>query len=122
MAAPVIRLPVMSDLGDNPCLDCGACCKSFRVSFYWAEAPGRGLPDGWTEQLTPHIACMKGTNASTPYCAALGKGDAGPMACGVYPSRPSPCREVQVGDDKCVRARARHGLPAPACLAAHGLE
>ncbi|WP_081897387.1 YkgJ family cysteine cluster protein [Massilia sp. BSC265] len=105
----------MSDLGDNPCLDCGACCKSFRVSFYWAEAPERGLPGGWTEQVTPHISCMRGTNSSTPYCAALGKGDAGRMACGVYPYRPSPCREVQMGDEKCARARELHGLPALSC-------
>ena len=102
----------MSDLGDNICLDCGACCKSFRVSFYWAEAQEHGLPDGWTEQVTPHLACMKGTNASAPYCAALGKGDAGLMACGVYAHRPGPCREVEIGDEKCTRARAMHGLPA----------
>jgi Fe-S-cluster containining protein len=81
---------------------------SFRVSFYWAE--GLALPEGLSEQLTPHLACMTGTNASKPRCAALGCGSAGPMACGVYESRPSPCREVQIGDDKCIRARARHGL------------
>ncbi|MGE8323794.1 MAG: YkgJ family cysteine cluster protein, partial [Pseudomonas sp.] len=21
----------------NPCLDCGACCGYFRVSFFWGE-------------------------------------------------------------------------------------
>lgn len=102
----------MSNHSDNPCLACGACCMSFRVSFYWGEADQLGLPAALTEQVTPHIACMTGTNAAQPYCAALGRGDAGPMACGVYAQRPSPCREVQVGDDKCMRARARHGLPA----------
>ncbi|CAN7494023.1 YkgJ family cysteine cluster protein [Massilia sp. LjRoot122] len=106
----------MSDFGDNPCLDCGACCKSFRVSFYWAEALERGMPEVMAEQLTPHLSCMKGTNASAPYCAALGKGDAGRMACGVYAHRPSPCREVQIGDEKCERARAKHGLPALSCV------
>jgi len=93
---------------DNPCLSCGACCMSFRVSFYWAE--GLALPEALTERVTPHIACMAGTNGAAPRCAALGQGEAGPMACGVYDARPSPCREVQVGDDKCTRARARHGL------------
>jgi Fe-S-cluster containining protein len=101
----------MSDQADNPCLSCGACCKTYRVSFYGGEADERGLPAGLTEQVTPHIACMAGTNSSHPYCAALGAGDAGPMACGVYASRPSPCREVQLGDDKCQQARAHHGLP-----------
>ncbi|MFC5480748.1 YkgJ family cysteine cluster protein [Massilia suwonensis] len=103
----------MSDSSSNPCLDCGACCMSFRVSFYWAEA--LQLPEGLSEQLTPHLACMAGTNASSPRCAALGRGTAGPMACAVYDSRPSPCREVEIGDDKCTRARARHGL-APLAL------
>jgi hypothetical protein len=101
----------MSEPVDNPCLDCGACCKSFRVSFYWAEGPGRGLPDHLTEQVTPHLACMKGTNTRRPHCAALGKGDAGPMACGVYQQRPSPCRELEIGDAKCRQARAVHGMP-----------
>ena len=104
----------MSQASENPCLSCGACCMSFRVSFYWAE-PGAGeLPPTLTEQVTPHLLCMAGTNASRPRCAALGRGSAGPMACGVYEHRPSPCREVDIGDDKCTRARARHGLaPLP---------
>jgi Fe-S-cluster containining protein len=84
---------------------------TYRVSFYWAEADERGLPARLTEQVTPHISCMAGTNASSPRCAALGAGSAGPMACAVYASRPSPCREVEPGDEKCQRARARHGLP-----------
>lgn len=110
----------MNDVDNNPCLDCGACCKSFRVSFYWAEAPERGLADEWTEQVTAHVACMKGTNASHPYCIALGRGDAGPMACGVYPRRPQACRDVQIGDEKCRRARELHSLRAitPAAPAA----
>ena len=83
---------------------------TYRVSFYWGEAPMLGLPDALTERVTPHIACMAGTNARRPRCAALGTGTAGPMACGVYERRPSPCHELQAGDDKCERARARHGL------------
>jgi Fe-S-cluster containining protein len=103
---------IMSQLSDNPCLSCGACCRTYRVSFYWAEALESKLPDDLTEQVTPHLSCMAGTNSNQPYCAALGRGDAGPMACGVYPQRPSPCREVQIGDNKCKQARARCGLPA----------
>jgi len=101
----------MSDTSDNLCLSCGACCKTFRVSFYWAEILELGLPAELTEQVTPHIACMAGTNAGQSGCVALGRGDAGPMACGVYAQRPSPCRELDIGDDKCQRARARHGFP-----------
>lgn len=106
----------MSESSDNPCLTCGACCMSYRVSFYWAEADARGLPPELVEQVTPHLACLAGTNAAAPRCAALGTGPAGPMACGIYERRPEPCREVQPGDDKCRRARERHGFaPLPMC-------
>ncbi len=95
----------------NACQQCGACCAAFRVSFYWAEAEARGLPDAAIERVTPHLACLAGTNQQHPRCVALagevGKG----VTCGLYAQRPSPCREVQPGDEKCEEARARHGLP-----------
>jgi Fe-S-cluster containining protein len=100
----------MSATNDNVCLACGACCMSYRVSFYWAEAEARGLPAALTEQVTPFHACMAGTNARQPRCAALTGPAGGPVACSVYEQRPEPCREVQVGDAKCLGARARHGL------------
>jgi Fe-S-cluster containining protein len=103
----------MSETNDrNPCLACGACCMSYRVSFYWAEAEQRGLPAPLTEQLNPFLSCMAGTNAKQPHCAALQQSADGRFACRVYEQRPAPCREVQIGDDKCVQARGRHGLPA----------
>ncbi|HYD80428.1 MAG TPA: YkgJ family cysteine cluster protein [Paucimonas sp.] len=109
----------LSFSSDNPCLHCGACCANFRVSFYWTEAAERGLPDHLTEQVNHWYSCMAGTNRSAPRCQAL-RGEIGAqVACGVYPQRPSPCRELQAGDEKCNRARARHGLPAiPIMLAA----
>ncbi|HEY1875150.1 MAG TPA: YkgJ family cysteine cluster protein [Steroidobacteraceae bacterium] len=97
----------------NVCQQCGACCASFRVSFYWAEARQRGLPDSCTEQVNPHLAGMMGTSRPALRCCAL-QGEIGQqVSCRVYPARPSPCREVQPGDDKCSRARARHGLSPP---------
>ncbi len=59
------------------------------------------------EQVSPHLSCMKGTNSKAPYCAAL----TDHYRCSIYPSRSSTCREVEVGDAKCQRARALHGLP-----------
>jgi Fe-S-cluster containining protein len=96
----------------NPCLACGACCAAFRVSFYWAEAAARGLSEALYEPLTPVIANMKGTNCRKPHCAALVGKVGGETRCAAYESRPSPCREVQPGDEKCARARSVHGLPA----------
>lgn len=68
------------------------------------------LPPGITEQLTPVLACMRGTNQMHPRCAALA-GEVGvAVHCQVYAARPSPCREVEPGDAQCLKARARCGL------------
>jgi uncharacterized protein len=94
----------------NLCQQCGACCAYFRVSFYWAEAAQLGLPDPCVEPIGRHRVAMAGTNQAGPRCRAL-RGEIGSqVTCLVYPARPSPCREVQPGDDKCNTARARHGL------------
>ena len=96
----------------NVCRQCGACCAFFRVSFYWAEAAQRELTDSSIEQVTAHLASMAGTNRPAPRCCAL-QGEVGKhVACRVYSARPSPCREVQPGDEKCRQARAWHGLAA----------
>lgn len=96
----------------NPCLNCGACCAHFRVSFYWADAEAAALDPALTERLNPHLSCMRGTNQREPRCAALHGEIGGPTRCSVYLDRPSPCRELQAGDDKCQRARARYGMAA----------
>jgi Fe-S-cluster containining protein len=95
----------------SPCLRCGACCAAFRVSFYWAEAEERGLPPELTERVNGHLLCMRGTWATRPRCIAL-QGEVGrTVHCSAYDHRPGPCREVQPGDERCARARARNGLP-----------
>jgi Fe-S-cluster containining protein len=81
------------------------------VSFYWAEATMRGLPASAVEQVTPHLSCMAGTNRAQPHCAALEGRVGKEVRCSLYAQRPSTCREVQPGEDKCNRARAAHGLP-----------
>ena len=99
---------------DHPCLDCGACCAHFRVSFYWAEAddaPGGTVPVDATEPFNAHRRCMKGTQSSAPRCAML-QGVIPGARCSIYALRPSPCRELEPyeadgrPDDKCQRARA----------------
>ena len=96
------------------CQSCGACCAHFRVSFYWAEAESRGLPERLIQALTPFMACLAGTQSKTPRCDALAGTVGEQVTCTVYEQRPEPCREVQPGDEKCLRARARHQLgPLP---------
>jgi Fe-S-cluster containining protein len=49
----------------DPCLTCGACCASFRVSFYWAEsdeAAVDSVPAALTCQVAPLLCAMKGTD------------------------------------------------------------
>jgi uncharacterized protein len=105
-----IGAPVATLSKSTACQQCGACCAFFRVSFYWAEGPHRGLPDSAVERLNAHMACMAGTNQPEPRCHAL-QGQIGKqVTCRVYAARPSPCRELQPGDEKCNQARARHGL------------
>lgn len=108
----VISSRPMADF--NPCQSCGACCAHFRVSFYWAEAEALDLPEALTETINPWMSCMKGTGqrAGGVRCVALAGEIGREVGCTIYPQRPSPCHELQPGEERCLRARAAHGLPA----------
>lgn len=104
----------------HPCLSCGACCAYFRVAFHWLEAcaeQGGNVPAELTVKLDPHRLAMRGTEGGpAPRCIAL-RGDVGIAAyCGIYPLRPSPCRELLPAwengqpSPQCDRARLAHGL------------
>lgn len=103
----------------NPCLDCGACCAHFRVSFYWAEgddAPGGWVPVALTEALNLHLRCMKDTAVEPRRCVALAGEVGRQVSCSIYVNRSSPCREfpafIEDGtpNPKCNELRARIGL------------
>ncbi len=83
----------------NPCQTCGACCASFRVSFYWGEAddaPDGIVPAQLTEAVSPFLRCMKGTASKPVRCNAL-EGEPGKqVSCSIYAQRPSTCREFDV--------------------------
>lgn len=101
----------------NPCVICGACCATYRVSFYWGEttlAPYGQVPAELTEKISPQRVCMSGTQGTEPRCVAL-KGTVGQDAtCSIYGDRPSPCRDFDINfggvNPGCDRARARYGL------------
>ncbi|MBW7877256.1 MAG: YkgJ family cysteine cluster protein [Candidatus Cloacimonetes bacterium] len=103
----------------NPCLQCGACCAFFRVSFYWRETSDQtpnGVPLDMTEDVGSHYRAMAGTNKTLPRCIAL-KGIIGhDVSCSIYENRSSTCRlftasfsDGQYHED-CARARAKYGL------------
>ncbi|MCZ8103641.1 MAG: YkgJ family cysteine cluster protein [Burkholderiales bacterium] len=107
--------------GGADCRRCGACCAAFRVSFHWLELEAAGLPDACVEPIGPHRVAMRGTHAKSPRCTAL-EGTVGEaVRCTLYAHRPSPCREVEPGDERCATARVRHGL-APLGVADHGRQ
>lgn len=101
----------------TPCQACGACCAAFRVDFHPAELAGgafawaSGVPAALTVPVTAAIVRMSGTDTVSPRCAALSGCIGASVACTIYDSRPSPCREFEAGQPSCVRARRRHGLP-----------
>lgn len=105
----------------HPCQNCGACCASFRVSFYWREAERNDainpVPQGFWDESTPQERAMKGTsNKHHPKCIAL-KGRIGEFVnCEIYANRPTPCRKFQASYEngehqpRCDDAREKHGL------------
>ncbi|MDX1669734.1 MAG: YkgJ family cysteine cluster protein [Limnobacter sp.] len=101
------------------CQSCGACCATFRVSFYWTETTAHEagyVPVEMTEQMNWYQSCMKGSSASKPRCCAL-KGEIGQsVSCSIYENRSSTCRQYEVFDahgqlnPRCNPARLKHGL------------
>lgn len=104
---------------NSECMRCGACCASFRVSFYWGEtnaAEGGVVPEAYTEQVTPFLCAMRGTNSNSPHCAGLQGAVGASVSCSIYENRPSPCREFHqsweggIHNETCDRARRMWGL------------
>lgn len=83
----------------NPCFACGMCCQYFRVSFYHGEIAGNGagtILEELTTQITPHLACMKGTEKGHAPCIALRYDETDGYRCSIYEKRSSACREFNI--------------------------
>ncbi|MGE8682923.1 MAG: YkgJ family cysteine cluster protein [Acinetobacter sp.] len=104
----------------DACLSCGACCAYYRVSFYWAE--GLNMPEHFTEPVSAVYSCMAGTNQGTPRCIALGGKVGQAVSCQMYEARSSSCKEVQIADEKCNKARIAHQLIPFVPLPLHDAE
>jgi hypothetical protein len=85
----------------NPCLNCGACCSHFRISFYHSELdyhPSGQVPDKLAVKVNDTFACMQGT-IDGGRCVAL-QGEIGKqISCAIYENRPSPCRKYAVWEE-----------------------
>ena len=83
----------------NPCLNCGACCAFLRVSFYWQESEnelGGPVPQEMTEDISPYVRAMKGTNQAHPRCVALRGQVHEKVQCAIYAQRSSTCADFGV--------------------------
>lgn len=107
---------------NNPCFECGQCCQHFRVSFYHGEIASHDhgyVPPELTTPITPHLACMKGTEKGGGKCIALAYSKDGGYRCSIYEKRPSPCREFNIRNEDgqlnpdCLKLRRAIGLPDP---------
>ncbi|WOE30967.1 MULTISPECIES: YkgJ family cysteine cluster protein [unclassified Acinetobacter] len=92
----------------DACLNCGACCAFFRVSFYWAE--GLNIPEHYTEPVNSLYSCMVGTNQKNPRCSALSGIVGQAVSCDIYTQRSSSCQEVRAGDQQCNKARRAYQM------------
>lgn len=104
----------------SPCLNCGACCSHFRVSFFWGECASAGgtVPDELVSSISPSRVAMLGTDCKSVRCTAL-EGDVGTgTRCSIYEQRSSTCREFEASwtdglhNPDCDAARAAFGLAA----------
>lgn len=107
---------LFQDFDDNAhCRNCAACCRFFRVSFYHGELdsqPGGTVPHALATPVTPHLACMKGTEHGGSRCVALTSDN----GCAIYERRPTTCREFLAflpdgqPNPECRRLRKRLGI------------
>jgi len=110
----------------NPCVQCGACCAFFRVSFFWEEAnpdEATAVPIKFTNETDDMCQCMKGTDQQFPRCIAL-MGEIGrQVTCSIYANRSSTCRDFGLHENihkitvtgldlvRCNEARKAWSLP-----------
>ena len=110
MSAPQPRL--------HPCVNCGACCATFRVLFDPVEMePGPyHVPKDLTEKVDATTRAMLGTNDAKPRCVALSGRIGHEVGCSIYLRRPACCREFKPSfengqrNPRCDFARRGKGL------------
>ncbi len=96
--------------GRLDCQECGACCRA----AYHSVTVDRDDP---VVRRHADLVVDRGdyleVRRAGDRCAALAGGvhDGGDrFACTIYPDRPRPCREFEVGGENCLIARRRVGL------------
>lgn len=93
----------------SPCQECGACCAH---SSDWPRFSLESDDD--LKTLPEHLvaASLSGMRCEGNRCAALIGEIATWTSCSVYDRRPLVCRDCLPGDEACLMARTKVGLPA----------
>lgn len=68
------------------------------------------MPEHYTEPVNAVYSCMVGTNQKNPRCIALSGEIGQQVACSMYEQRSSSCKEVQIADEQCNKARLAHQM------------
>ena len=68
------------------------------------------MPEHYTEPVTAVYSCMAGTSQPQPRCVALAGEIGRQVSCGMYEARSSSCKEVQIADAQCNKARVAHNM------------
>lgn len=68
------------------------------------------MSEHYTEPVTSVYSCMAGTNQKNPRCIALEGSIGEQVSCGMYELRSSSCKEVQIADAQCNKARMAHNM------------
>jgi Fe-S-cluster containining protein len=95
------------------CLTCGACCHG---DDGWIPVDGRDEPRvSASPELASHLVLIRhgalvrrSLRMVDGACAALRRD--GRFVCSIYESRPSTCRELEVGSEGCIAARRSRGV------------
>jgi Fe-S-cluster containining protein len=90
------------------CRTCGACCS------YAPEWPRFTLEsDSAIARIPPAMVNPAGTGirCTGDRCVGLAGTVGGTVSCNIYSVRPDVCRECMPGDEACLMARVRFGLP-----------
>ena len=99
-----------------PCINCGACCSYFVVSFDNKYNPQ--VPLNKIIYYHNGKSVMKGTEKLKGRCISLVGEIVKSCYCSIYNNRPNVCSDFPVWlkngkqNPKCIKARKYHGLPA----------
>lgn len=105
---------------ENPCTSCGSCCtapvhdRNGVNLIGWVTAAERArLPADAVVMASPFpgMPDAAALAATDTRCVKLAGVVGMSCTCTIYDARPKICRDLEVGDERCTRARARLGKP-----------